>query len=303
MPRDSGPLRIGEFARRVGVSSDLLRVWERRYGLLQPLRSPGGFRLYSSEDAARVARMRRALDEGVSAAEAARLALQDGRPSEGLLEGAAGRLLAAIGGYDEAGAHAALDETLASFGLETALREVILPTLVRVGDEWERGRLEIGQEHFASSLIRGRLLALARLWGRGGGPLALLACAPGERHDIGLVAFGLVLRSHGWRIVFLGADTPVETLVRAAETTRPAVAVVASVDRALLEARAPELERLARLTPLVLAGPGASDGLCARLGAQRLDGDLVAAAAELARGGRPPARAGGVSSGHGDGST
>ena len=56
-----GPLRIGEFARCVGVSPDLLRAWERRYGLLQPVRSSGGFRLYTDEDAERVARMRRAL--------------------------------------------------------------------------------------------------------------------------------------------------------------------------------------------------------------------------------------------------
>ena len=81
--------------------------------------------------------------------------------------------------------------------------------LKEVGDGWKRGEIEISEEHFASNLIRGRLLALARFWGRGTGPLALLACAPGEMHDITLLAFALVLRSHGWRILFLGADTPI----------------------------------------------------------------------------------------------
>src|SRR5947209_29595 len=95
-------LRIGEFARRVGVTAEVLRAWERRYGLLQPVRSPGGFRLYTSEDAERVARMRRSLDEGLSAAEAARAALQSARPADGLLEDAAARLLAAIHDYNEA---------------------------------------------------------------------------------------------------------------------------------------------------------------------------------------------------------
>ena len=160
-----------------------------------------------------------------------------------------------------------------------------MPALTQVGDGWERGTLDVGQEHFASNLIRGRLLALARLWGRGSGPLALLACAPGERHDISLLAFGLVLRSHGWRILFLGADTPVSTLTRAAEATEPTLAVVTSFDPALLEAEAAAFRGLAKTVPLVLSGPGASDALCARLRVRRLDGDLVAAANEIAAGG------------------
>lgn len=285
VPAGPGPLRIGEFARRVGVSPDLLRAWERRYGLLRPIRSTGGFRLYTADDAERVARMRRALDAGLSTAEAARVALEDSRPAEGLLEDAAARLLTATRGYDEAGVQAVLDESLAAFGVEAVLREMILPALAQVGDDWEQGRLDVGQEHFASNLIRGRLLALARLWGRGGGPLALLACAPGERHDISLLAFGLVLRSHGWRILFLGADTPISTLTQAAERTAPALVVVTGFDPALLEAEASALRRLAKTVPLALSGPGASDALCARLGVRRLDGDLVAAANEIAAAG------------------
>ena len=226
--------------------------------------------------------MRRALNEGLSAAEAARAALERGQPSEGLLEDAAARLLAAIERYDEAAVHAVLDESFAAFGLEAVLRDVILPTLKQVGVAWEQGTLEIGQEHFASNLIRGRLLSLARLWSRGGGPLALLACAPGETHDISLLAFGLLLRSHGWRILFLGADTPISTLAQTAKTTRPALAVLTSFDPALLQAEKTALRRLAKIAPLVLSGPGASDTLCTQLGVRRLDGDLVDAANEIA---------------------
>src|SRR5947209_4681310 len=258
MSSDRGQRRIGEFARRVGVAPELLRAWESRYGLMRPVRSPGGFRLYTAADAARVERMRRALDDGLSAAEAARAALEDDRPSAGLLEDAAARLLTAIGRYDEAAAHSVLDESLGAFGVEQVLSEVVLPTLGQVGDGWERGTIEISQEHFASNLIRGRLLALGRFWGRGTGPLALLACAPGELHDITLLAFALVLRSHSWRILFLGADTPIATLTRAAETTKPGLVVVASFDPALLEAEARALRRLARTVPLALAGPGAT---------------------------------------------
>jgi MerR family transcriptional regulator, light-induced transcriptional regulator len=280
---DSGALRIGEFARRVGVTPELLRAWERRYGLLQPIRTDGGFRLYTDDDAGRVERMKRALDEGLSAAEAARRALAEERPAERTLEGARERLVAAAHDYDETALHAILDDALAGFSLETVLAELVIPALHEIGTQWERGKLEIGQEHFASNLVRERLLSLARLWGRGAGPLAILACAPGERHDIGLIAFGLVLRSHGWRILFLGADTPLPTLRRAVDQTDPRLVVVASMDSALLEAAGSDLRRLGRSAPLMLSGTGASDELCSRLRLDRLDGDLVAAAGAVSR--------------------
>jgi len=278
-----GALRIGEFSRRVGVSPELLRAWERRYELLQPLRTEGGFRLYTDDDAERVERMKRALGEGFSAAEAARRALTQDRPMERALDGAAERLVAAARAYDEATVHAILDEAFSGFSLETVLRDLVLPVLREIGAEWERGALGVGQEHFVSNLVRARLLALARLWGRGGGPLAILGCVPGEWHDMGLIAFGLVLRSHGWRILFLGADTPLATLRRAVETTDPRLVVVASMDSALLEAQSTELRRLGRSAPLVLSGAGASEKLCTRLRIDRLDGDLVAAAGEVSR--------------------
>lgn len=283
MSTDVGALRIGEFARRVSVSPELLRAWEARYGLLEPIRSDGGFRLYTAQDAERVARMKRGLDEGLSAAEAARRALAQARPGEALLEDAQGRLLSAVRAYDEAAVQAVLDEALAGFAVETVLRELILPTLREVGARWERGELEVGQEHFASNLVRERLLGLGRFWGRGGGPLAILACPPGERHDIGLIAFGLLLRSHGWRILFLGADTPLSTLGQAVATTAPRLVVVASMDSSLLESEAGELRRLGRSAPLVLSGAGASEELCKRLRVERLDGDLVAAADAVTR--------------------
>jgi MerR family transcriptional regulator, light-induced transcriptional regulator len=284
MPTSEGALRIGEFARRTGVNPELLRAWERRYGLLQPIRTEGGFRLYTAEDAERVEQMKRALAEGLSAAEAARRALAaPARTSEPALDHARERLMAAAHAYDETAAQAILDEAFAGFALETVLRELILPALREIGDEWERGELGVGEEHLTTTVIRERLFALARYWSRGGGPLAILACAPGERHDIGLVAFGLVLRSHGWRIFFLGANTPVETVADASAALKSDLAVVTSVDTALLDAAAGDLRRLARGTRLVLSGAGATEELCKRLRIDRLDGDLVTAAETIAR--------------------
>jgi methanogenic corrinoid protein MtbC1 len=247
------------------------------------VRTSGGFRLYGDEDADRVARMRRGLDEGLSAAEAARMALESASSPDQLIDGARARLMAAIESYDEAAVQTALDDGLASFGLETFVRELILPTLTAVGRGWEQGTVGISQEHFASNLIRGRLLALARLWGRGGGPLALLACPTGEQHDISLLAFGLILRSHGWRILYLGADTPLSTLQETTRATGPAVIVLAIFDTALVKAEGAALRRLARTAPLFLSGPGATAAVTGQLRVRRLEGDLIEAAHEVAK--------------------
>jgi MerR family transcriptional regulator, light-induced transcriptional regulator len=98
-------LRIGELSRRVGVSVELLRAWERRYGLLAPERTRGGFRLYGDEDVGRVLQMRANLDRGFAAAEAARLVVADGAVlSETALADASAALAAALESFDDAAA-------------------------------------------------------------------------------------------------------------------------------------------------------------------------------------------------------
>ena len=287
METATGSLRIGEFARRVGVSAELLRAWERRYGLLHPVRSPAGYRLYTQADAERVQRMRRGMDTGLSAAEAAQQALEGPQLSlaggDGAVFREAGqRLLEAVRAYDEAEIHQILDDGLAAFGLQSALLKLVLPALDELGDRWESGKLDISQEHFASVLIRSRLLALGRQWGRGHGPLALLACPPGEAHDIGLICFGLLLRSHSWRILFLGADTPVSTVAHAAAMTHPTLVVVASQSAPLLAAEAAGLRQLSADRDVVLAGPGATPAVCAEVGVRCLSTDLMEAVAMVA---------------------
>src|SRR5215210_1145864 len=270
MPAD---LRIGELARRTGVSPELLRAWERRYGLLRPERSPGGYRLYSAEDEQRVRAMTRAVGRGISAGEAAKLAL-----SEGTDLASTETLVEALVAFDDVGAHAALDRLLSSLTLDSVLRDSVIPALHELGERWERGEITIAQEHFASNLLRGRMLGLARSWDRGVGPRALLACPPGEQHDLSLIAFGLSLREQGWRITYLGADTPVATIAETATTLRPSLIVVAAFDQARMSAWADELGDLASRFPLALAGAGADEALASRVGATHLGEGPVEAA-------------------------
>jgi MerR family transcriptional regulator, light-induced transcriptional regulator len=280
-------LRIGELSRRVGVSPALLRAWERRYGLLDPARTDGGLRLYGPQDERRVRDMQAGLRRGLSAAEAAREAVSGagGLQETGL---SSAPLAAALDAMNAEQAHLLLDRLFATFTLETVLSEVILPYLHELGERWSRGEASVTQEHFASHLIRGRLMSLARDWGTGGGPLAVLACAPGELHDLPLVAFGIALRGRGWRIAFLGADTPPGSMADAAGMLEPALIVVSAVTSEVFERSADALVDLARSSPLAIAGAGASEQLAKRLGCRLLADDPVSAAASVsARAGRP----------------
>ena len=132
----------------------------------------------------------------------------------------------AIRRLDDAAAHAAFDRLLADFSLDAVLDGAVLPLLRELGEGWEKGEVSIAQEHFASHLVRGRLLGLARGWDRGSGPRAVLAGPPEERHDLGLLIFGLALREHGWRITFLGGDTPLETLAETVQQLAPDAVVL-----------------------------------------------------------------------------
>ncbi|HET8758412.1 MAG TPA: B12-binding domain-containing protein, partial [Solirubrobacteraceae bacterium] len=146
-----------------------------------------------------------------------------------------------------------IDDLLARSTIDALLADVVIPFLHELGEGWERGEVSIAQEHFASNLLRGRLLGLARGWGRGTGPRALLACPEGERHDLGLIVFGLALRERGWRIDYLGSDTPLASIAEAAEAIAPDLLVLSSVAPEPLA----DLGALPRAQRVALAGAGA----------------------------------------------
>jgi methanogenic corrinoid protein MtbC1 len=231
------------------------------------------------------------LSRGLAAAEAARQTLADDEadwtgnsaPSnveKGRLKVQLERLQTALDRYDEATAEAVLDRLLDEFTVETVMREVLLPFLRELGGRWARGEAGVAQEHFASGLLRARLVSLTRGWGFGGGPVALLACAPAERHDLPLLMFGICLRRQGWRITYLGADTPLAEVAAAAQEVAPSLVVLAA------EVAPPAditegLSSLAKHWPVALAGRGADLNLAASAGVEVLRGDPVSAAFEV----------------------
>ena len=182
-------LNITALSRRTGVAPDTLRKWEQRYGVLRPVRTAGGQRRYSETDVQRVEWLRDRIRDGWRIGEAARVldeasaaALDD--PTQ--LRDA---LVESIVANDLRGVSATLDQTFAVLPLEQALTDVVTPALRWTGEAWHRGELSVAQEHAITAKVRshlGRLLSD----GRGGvHGVAVLACAPGERHDVGLLCW------------------------------------------------------------------------------------------------------------------
>lgn len=299
---DEPAVRIGELARRAGIPPATLRAWERRYRIVTPHRTEGGYRLYSAEDERRLRSMVRLITEGLAPAEAAREALRaaesaamPGAPSGNGDETASPararqatapaelgeELLGCLRSYDESGAHRVLDRALAGYGADGLVIDVVLPALRRIGSLWSAGEITVGEEHFATQLVRGRLLALSRGWGSGSGPMLLLACPPGEHHDIALAGFGLMMRDRGSRVALLGPDTPLDALAESSRQLGP--------DRIVLALTVEEPARLLREAgpvdlggPVALAGNAASAELAEQLGAELLPADMLAAADRLA---------------------
>jgi DNA-binding transcriptional MerR regulator len=285
--------RIKEFSAIVDVSEATLRAWERRYGLLDPERSSGGFRLYSAVDEMRIRAMQAHMADGISPAQAAALALAEtvgkilppARPGDLVAQ-----LIAAAQVYDATTFDQLLDAAF-SFGRLMAIRDVVLPALVEIGARWERAEMAISHEHFSSHLIERRLLSLAQGWEAGSGPLAVLACPAGERHTLGLVCFGLLLCDQGWRIAYLGADTPIADITTLSGSKDPSAVVLCARDSTHLTDNAAGIRELGARLHTIVAGEGASVEIARRLCAHLAEGDPVETALRLAeRPTRAPSR-------------
>jgi DNA-binding transcriptional MerR regulator len=284
-----GVLRIGELSRRTGLTTDVIRAWERRYGLLRPARSAGNFRLYSIDDLARLRLMQHFMSRGVPAAQAAGLvhraqtAAVDANPGipPGEARSAKRVLRESLEGWDEGPAAQILNRLLGLFAPGAVLRDVVLPYLRELGERWACGEATVAQEHFASSFLESFLLGMARGWSRPGRRRAVLACVPGERHTLGLIVFGLALRDLGWRVTYLGADVPPRAIDDAADAVGAGIVVLSSAIPDTFADVAGVLRDLADRRPLALGGAGAGGAEPPWVAGRTLPADPIVAAQAL----------------------
>lgn len=294
-----GLLRIGELSRRTGVSTDVVRAWERRYDLLNPTRTEGGYRLYASSDLSRLRLMQHYLARGIPAAQAAGLvhraqtAAFDANPGlpRGDVRKALRVLSESLEGFDDAPADRTLERLLGVFASGAVLRDVVLPYLRGLGERWEAGEVTVAQEHFASSFIEGWMLSMARGWSRSGRHRAVLACVPGERHVLGLIGFGLALRDLGWRVTYLGADTSINAIEHTANAVDADAVVLSVAMPAAFAGAADDIRALARTHAVAIGGCGIPSEPPSWLATRTLPTDPLVAAHALTEAIAAPERA------------
>ena len=277
---------IGEVSRRAGVSTDVIRAWERRYGLLAPQRSETNARLYTAADIARLRLMRHYTEQSIPRARAANLvrsaftAALDSNPGipPADVRRATTILRNSLERFDAQPAERALKRLAAVFTPGVILRDVALPYLREVGVRWESSAAAVAQEHFASSFFEAWMVNAPHRRRGIGSRRAVLACVPGEQHVLGLAAFGIVVRDLGWSVTFLGRDTPLSAARFAAERVSADVVVLAAVVPDTLAAVAGEIAALAAKLPGGVGGPATTGAAPTPLAAQILPADLLVAA-------------------------
>lgn len=230
----------------VGVPVPTLRSWQLRYGLAAPGRTPGGHRRYGPADVEVLQAMRAAVGRGLAPSTAAQ-ALRAPRTAPDVPVSLLTQALERVTARDPDGLGQVLDRAEKAMGPDRTVDRLLVPALREVGDRWERGELDVGVEHLATAAARrwvARRTGTSAL--RPGAAPVVLAAAPDNQHTVALEAFGMLVQCRGWPTRLLGADTPVDALVRTVSATH-AQAVVVTAHQITRRRRA--VEALSALRP------------------------------------------------------
>ena len=271
---------IAVVAERTGLSQDVLRVWERRYGVVTPLRDPAGLRLYTDEDVHRLMLIQAAMRGGRSIsrvatlstnalelliaedaiARKARVPIPSSAYDPGDVVGASLSLARML---DASALDEALRRAAVMMGMPAFLETVAAPLLRRVGDEWHAGRLSPAHEHLVTSSLHDIVMAMMRAFtNRAGAPTILVATVAGERHVIGAALVGAAAALEGWNVLYLGGSLPAPELAAsaiAANARLVAVSIVYVEERESVIREMRELrERIPGDITLLAGGPGAA---------------------------------------------
>lgn len=259
------PLRTA--ARLTGLSPELLRAWERRYGVVEPVRTPGGTRRYSAEDLERLRLVKEAVDAGHRIGQVAHLKLAElrdrGTPSSAPSAGRLDEIFSALDRLDGVETQRLLSLQLSALGPVRFAREFACPLVREIGERWATERIGVPAEHLATGVLRSMLgSALQPSAASQLGPRIVFATPTGERHELGLQMAALTALGAGASPVYLGAELPVEDLVAATETTGASALALSLVTIPVAQAtRTVSALRggLADEVRLWLGGSGASD--------------------------------------------
>ena len=236
-------------AKRTGLTADVLRVWEKRYEVIEPARSSGGHRLYSDLDVERLSLLSRAVSAGRRISRVASLPPAELRALVREDEDAAvhrrrevdhglsaapdvhlAACLAAVETLDARRLEKSLMRAAVALSAPMLIEDVLGPLLAGIGDRWEHGKLSPGHEHLASAVIRRVLESLANSAMPGPEAPALVVATPaGQRHEFGALFVAAAAATQGWRVTYLGTDLPASDIADVATSTSASAVAVSLV--------------------------------------------------------------------------
>ncbi len=261
--------RIHRFSKLTGLSTHVIRAWERRYGLVTPTRGANRYRLYNDEDVRLFRYLKSKIDEGVSIGELAEIGreklLQQAEreyvsspveppPSENLVTD----LIHALAENDRIGFERKLNGALAVIPFEEALHRFLLPLQEQVGQHWHDGKLGIAQEHYASNQIKQKIYsAMNQLRMVEEGPRVVVACPSQEWHEISAMTAAYLCAARGCRVHYLGANLPIPELAKYCDQIRPNYVLLSmTIERSDSEVKNLVQELANQVTPISRVGVG-----------------------------------------------
>jgi DNA-binding transcriptional MerR regulator len=259
-PAGTARYPIRAVSKLTGIGIDTLRAWERRYGVVTPVRDDRG-RMYTEADVARLRLLNGAVERGHSIGRLAGLSNDQLRdlcgapdapdvPARVVTRLDTAALLTALREYDAVGLDQELSRLAAVLRPLDLLQDVLMPVLTQVGDDWHRRRTRIAQEHLMSSTMRNLLGAFLRVYARREAAVRLLFATPtGERHEIATLGAAMLAASAGLGVSYLGADLPAREIVDSVEPAGARVLVLGLTTAATDKARERDLKTIVRELP------------------------------------------------------
>jgi len=230
---DEAKYRVGMVSKMTGLSTHTLRMWEKRYATVLPKRTEAGGRLYTDADIERLRLLHKLVQSGHSIGGIAKLPDTDLRhmaagssdrslqPASRHLPELRERVMAAVERLRTEEAEQLLSRAALSTEPYEFLQVVVGPIMTEIGDRWKRGDLRIVHEHACSTVMRGLLFSLMRLYPANDAVRRVVVGTPAkEDHELGALMVAMLAAMHGWSVLYLGPDLPAEEIAYAVTDTK-----------------------------------------------------------------------------------
>lgn len=235
------PIKVA--ARQAGLTPHVVRVWERRYGAVQPSRSGTNRRLYSDAEIHRLQLLCQLTKGGYSIGSIAALPIEELRELSGKVAGSwdvitpensatntltmapenvsivhfVEESMAAICKMNDFKLEELLSQAAKQYGRENLLQKLVPPLVQMVGQRWATGEIKVAQEHFASAILRTFLSNTIKACPpMEFAPVLVVSTPPGQLHELGAVLIAALAANQGWRVTYLGPNLPAEEISTAA---------------------------------------------------------------------------------------